>query len=334
MKKVVSFLCMSLLFFYSLNYLVIKVQADTNNGLVAYWSFDNCDAHDDSGNGHNGIIHGDPECIDGIKGKAFHFDGKDDYIEIIYSPTLAPTSYTVIAFFKADNTDFIGEIICKGIERHYYQIQYGNTTWNNKIEFWYEDKKDNDYSILSNEGYDINTHMATQVLKRNQNSCTLIAYIDGNKIGERTFDVCPYDNEDGLYIAKGNHGYFKGIIDEIRIYNKALSEHEIKTLYTYYINHNYEDIKDKYYEDSNDDNFEEGFEEGKRWCREHPQECGIEIYDFSPPAWECAATFDMFTNTLRIPNFENRYWLELKVINWDPVQLELKSYGLFHESER
>ena len=47
------------------------------NGLVAYWSFDNCDATDDSGNGHDGKIFGNPECVEGISGKALLFNEED-----------------------------------------------------------------------------------------------------------------------------------------------------------------------------------------------------------------------------------------------------------------
>ena len=73
------------------------------------------------------------------------------------------------------------------------------------------------------------------------------------------------------------------------------------------------------------DRYDEGFENGKQWCREHPEECGIE----APGG--CVATFDMITNTLFIPNFENQYWLELGLINWNPVQLQLKDYGRLNE---
>jgi hypothetical protein len=44
-----------------------------SKGLVAYWSFDNCDARDDSGNGNDGEIIGSLECVDGLKGKGFLF---------------------------------------------------------------------------------------------------------------------------------------------------------------------------------------------------------------------------------------------------------------------
>ncbi|MDD5215939.1 MAG: hypothetical protein PHQ03_10435 [Methylococcales bacterium] len=52
--------------------------ADLKDGLVAHWSFDDCRATDNSGNGHDGTLGGNPQCIEGIKGKAFSSDGVKD----------------------------------------------------------------------------------------------------------------------------------------------------------------------------------------------------------------------------------------------------------------
>jgi len=74
----------------------------SGDGLVAYWSFDNCDANDDSGNGHNGTIYGNPQCVDGEKGKAFRFDGFSDWIDV--GPDTYFPAVTVSAFIKLDST--------------------------------------------------------------------------------------------------------------------------------------------------------------------------------------------------------------------------------------
>ena len=61
---------MSLLKIASLIFLllgVIGLAADAE--LVGYWSFDEADGADDlSGNGNDGIIHGNPKVIDGKSG--------------------------------------------------------------------------------------------------------------------------------------------------------------------------------------------------------------------------------------------------------------------------
>lgn len=44
--------------------------AALTDGLVAYWSFDDCTAKDNSGNGHDGAINGGVPCVTGSKGKS------------------------------------------------------------------------------------------------------------------------------------------------------------------------------------------------------------------------------------------------------------------------
>ena len=111
--------------------------------------------------------------------------------------------------------------------------------------------------------------------------------------------------------------------------------------------------------------YTKGFEEGKKFCRTSPKECGIDklkndeadlgfqegynqgyndclaesiINDlFSSEEFinelsfsgNCEASFNMFTNTLHVPCLDmgKSYWLDLELINAEPVQLELKGFG-------
>ena len=52
---------------------------DLEKDLVAYYSFDDGTAKDNSGNGNDGVIYG-AKVVDGIKGKALYFDGIDDRV--------------------------------------------------------------------------------------------------------------------------------------------------------------------------------------------------------------------------------------------------------------
>ncbi len=75
--------------------------------------------------------------------------------------------------------------------------------------------------------------------------------------------------------------------------------------------------------------YDKGFEAGKRWCREHPEECGISTGGGSGEC-DCVASFDFITNTLHIPNFQNTYELDFTLVGTDPVTLQLKSYKPLH----
>jgi hypothetical protein len=48
--------------------------------LLAYWSFDEGNARDVSGNGYDGIMVNNPTFVQGVSGKAIHFQGKGYYI--------------------------------------------------------------------------------------------------------------------------------------------------------------------------------------------------------------------------------------------------------------
>lgn len=61
-----------------------------NAELVGYWSFDKADgANDLSGNGHDGIIRGNPKVIAGKFGEALEFNGSADYVEIPDAPAIS-----------------------------------------------------------------------------------------------------------------------------------------------------------------------------------------------------------------------------------------------------
>lgn len=80
-----------------------KPRSRWSKGLSAYWSFDNCDAADDSGNGHNGRLFDDVSCTDGVFGNALAFDGDDDYVQVSSFVT-PPNAFTYALWFKPDRT--------------------------------------------------------------------------------------------------------------------------------------------------------------------------------------------------------------------------------------
>jgi hypothetical protein len=62
-----------------------------NTSLVGYWKFDEGSGttiSDSSGNGNTGTIHGAPQWVDGVVGKALKFYGVDDYVLVPHSSSL------------------------------------------------------------------------------------------------------------------------------------------------------------------------------------------------------------------------------------------------------
>ncbi len=66
------------------------VNFGANAELVGYWSFDKADGVDDlTGNGHDGVIHGNPKVIAGKFGEALEFNGGTDYVAIPDDPAIS-----------------------------------------------------------------------------------------------------------------------------------------------------------------------------------------------------------------------------------------------------
>ena len=200
---------------------------DPTNGFVAYWSFDNCDALDDSGNGRHGSIYGNPQCVNGVSGNAFSFDG-NDYITIPkdYFDAWIP-SFTISAWMLRttdDNTYIVlkdpkyGEanlrsssFAVKLSDQNHYRVDYatpinefvhlaGVYYRRDRIEFW------------------VNGELKAQTPLPNLDLYRIVHNDIESRIGAYGWTNVLLDQ-------------FVGILDEIRIYSRALSETEIQELY-------------------------------------------------------------------------------------------------------
>jgi hypothetical protein len=216
--------------------------ADLKDDLVAHWSFDDCTAKDNSGNGHDGAINGNPQCVDGVKGKAFSFDGVSDFISA--SANNFPTGARTVAILFKPNTD----------NNHPVMFGYGGgvdcgTSWfmglnlaTNPNRYYFGSHCEinalvNDYNVQ-----DVIGKWTQMIVITSQNGTEM--YINGVKVASNTIFVSNTftENKDfSIGVNSSSHGitpytdinsgYFNGKIDDLRIYNRALSEPEITELY-------------------------------------------------------------------------------------------------------
>ncbi len=79
-------------------------QSSLSSGLVAYYPF-NGNANDESGNSNNGIVHGAKLSVDrfGNSERAYQFDGNNDYITVKNSSELSPPILTISLWFMASS---------------------------------------------------------------------------------------------------------------------------------------------------------------------------------------------------------------------------------------
>jgi hypothetical protein len=206
--------------------------------LVAYYPF-NGNANDESGSGNNGAVHGAVLSEDryGKPDKAYSFNGTDSYIEINNSSSLEMgySDYSIAAWIKTAATSNNGRIFSKGssgcLTGYMMRMGGGNSAY---IHF------ENAYnygcytffwgSIPVN---DDNWHCVVGVTDRKQGSKI---YVDGKLDTERAVNTSSYDLTNGRNptIGKNDVGnyveFFKGEIDEVRVYRRTLSETEVQEL--------------------------------------------------------------------------------------------------------
>lgn len=201
----------------------INYNDNYGDGLVAYWSFDEGYgniAHDYSGNGNDGIIYG-ATWVDGIEGKALYFDGEDDYVEILPENIGYLPSVTISAWIKTYGSDTIQQII----ERYPDTIPFELTK---DLKVWWRGAycTISNITITTNKWYFI-------VVTYDYYTKKASIFIDG-EIDAYSYCESMGEGNGELNIGRDpdiNFQYFHGIIDEVRIYNRAVSESEIKTLY-------------------------------------------------------------------------------------------------------
>ncbi len=199
---------------------------DLTTGLVAYYPF-NGNANDLSGYNNHGSVSGAVLCPDryGVSNKAYYFNGNNNSITINHTSTLSLQNMTVSIWVKFDRTN-TGEIfLSKGMFPNY----------NYKFEIYYNNLRfivglNHDQSMAQVLGYQTGVWY---FLTGTHDGNTLKLFINGNLANSIPCVGLAFQNTYPLIL--GNYvggGYsFKGTLDDIRIYNRVLSDSEIMNLY-------------------------------------------------------------------------------------------------------
>jgi len=210
------------------------VQAEgSDDGLVAEWHFDEGSGSvlaDSSGNGYDGVIYG-ATWVEGKYGKALSFDGVDDYVNCGSDASLefGTSTFTIETWVKTTDSTTAG---WKGIVGRWdysngYWLQYAPSTG-----AWAFGWHGSTFLNPTNRIGDGNWH---HVVSKRVGLTSAELYIDGAFIGSRTdLPRTSSDTIDPLSMGRLSSGYgryFNGIIDEVRIYNRALTADEIKEHY-------------------------------------------------------------------------------------------------------
>ena len=208
------------------------------NGLVGYWPFEG-NANDASGKGNHGTVNGATLTTDrnGVANNAYSFNGSNQKITVNDNDVLSFPSgiFSLSAWVNVNSPVVVCNILCKyGITSNFeYNIGMNSSSIGGQA--WSLSGNGNSGASTSVTPYINNWHYFTYV--SNSGNGTKL-YVDGVQITTGTFNTSsPMGNGTGsLYFGMGGgwnqQYYFKGLIDDIAMYNRVLTQQEITALYT------------------------------------------------------------------------------------------------------
>jgi large repetitive protein len=205
-------------------------------GLVGHWAFDEgagTTAADSSGNGLDGTLQYSPGwATNGSchRGACISFDGSDDYVRIPDSAALRLTGdLTVSAWIRPTGARTLQSVVSKR-----YEFELGPVSnlapyplrWSHKQE---------DGTLVSGELAPAIESEQWQhvVLVRDGAAKQLRGYKNGALAASSGYATPPGTSTYALNIGRnpGGNQRFRGLIDEVRLYNRALSAAEVQELY-------------------------------------------------------------------------------------------------------
>jgi hypothetical protein len=209
-----------------------KIEQTLEDGLIAHYLFDS-NAQDTSGHNLHGTVHGATLTTDrfGIPESAYQFDGVDDYIEVPHNDLLNLTDNLTISLWLKQEA---------GKAAGYRLVEKGSYGVNDGYNFdTYDGSTGRKLRLCggvqnaqANTVYSLNEwHHVAVVFSKGVSTF----YLDGKPDGSAPHGS-PSIRTNSLSLligsARGSKAeFFKGALDDIRIYNRALSEQQIKAIH-------------------------------------------------------------------------------------------------------
>lgn len=208
---------------------------NVTEGLVAYWDFNENSgetAKDVTGNGHDGTLMGNPQWTkDGKYGGAIEFDQIGDEVNVPFHKDLNQEVFSICAWANVEPTSANHRAVVSSRDEPptsgYIIYALPGNTW----EFW---TGNGEPTWVTVQGPAVNLgdwdHLVGTYADGKQ-----MFYVNGKLVGEK--DSSPNFNSIQEFLIgaganeRGTHEYlFNGIIDEVRLYDRVLTENEIASV--------------------------------------------------------------------------------------------------------
>ena len=228
-------------------FLLVSANAHASliDGLMGHWSFDdqNNPVVDDSGNANHGVNNSATWVSNGILGGAMSFDGTDSYIEVADSLSLDITGpISMATWIKADPSQYfrVGliqkrpslepsqgyDLLLGELGRTNMELVVSNSPSPSILG-----QVESNTAVTDNQWHHIAATYDGNVMRM---------YVDGLLENTTEWTTGYLTNDEPLFISMFQYGYndghgnlsgsLNGDMDDVRIYNRALSAGEVASL--------------------------------------------------------------------------------------------------------
>lgn len=211
---------------------------DLSKGLVAYFTFNECDARDDSGQGSVGQLIGNVRCWCGVEDDGLLFDGQQAHV--IFSGAIndyfTTSDFTVSFYLKSEAALVFPQSVISKREAcdDYHLLDITLDTHLQELTTEVKETENKLYRELGpalpeggwlhyalvREGVYARTYINGQLIKTARR-CS----------GIDLSNDAPFAIGNSPCVQTGRMRRFKGVIDELRVYDRALTNEEIQWLY-------------------------------------------------------------------------------------------------------
>jgi len=208
---------------------------DVTNGLIAHYKLDEMsydgtagEVKDSSGNGNNGTSYGGVLTNPGKIGRAGYFDSVSHINAMLPSVLEMPVSLSLWVNFEENK---LITSVSTVISFESYRPRISFTTYRGYLSYEiYHSSLGGDIIFKVGSIGDNKWHLMTLVLSSTNSIC----YVDGTKNMPLIDAVCPSFLNGWIRLSSvtdDNSQKFNGLIDDVRIYDRALSPEEVIKLY-------------------------------------------------------------------------------------------------------
>lgn len=291
-----------------------QLNACVSKGLLLHYEFENNFLYS-SGYGYHGESHGLMAfSSDSIEGKSAVFDGDDDWIGTPFF--VKPHTGSISVWLKVSNENMSTAIIDASQPCKAFSFNVSNNLVTNYV-------KEDSCGNLEGQRVDVNPNVNVAdwnhyVFIWGENGKKI--YIDGkildansNKDFSRNLEKIVLGREAG-----SEENFFKGQMDEFRLYDRELTQEEVDELYNFKNGHCYKTYTE--------DELNTAILSAQKKCSENPADCGINTYN----------TWDSHTPEIKVLNqidgksfFVNGYYIKYGDDSFDWLYIDSKSENFY-----